>query len=230
MKRYKLLLLTVVLIIGSNAFLQPTYAKETTLSTRSETLQFLKDAFQAQLKLNHGYRNYEEVVNVLDPYFSYDFIKLFSEENLYKEEQGYITYGTDFARYYIPFYSYSGKTHVVFEEDKIHVYEFFEANKEGPVTYQDHYEIVSLAKGGNGWRIYQIEYHDVLPTFSSNETKPLPKTVVKDHPPVKRKQTVAIQGWNSFIIPKYFPPQLFTKTMIIHSLLQMEYKNQSIRM
>lgn len=129
------------------------------LESRIEVLSFLKEAFHAQVSLSEKGRSEEEVVNILKPYFSDSYIQLFKKENIVEEDGKFLTYGSDFAPYYIPYFQFSNQTEIVIKDKYIYVYELFEEEEEGPVTYKDHYEAIILSKNkSNIWRVSDYSY------------------------------------------------------------------------
>lgn len=125
------------------------------LTTRSEVFAFLKDAYKAQFSLSEKGRTTSEVDAVLQPYFTERYKKLFLKANLAKENGKYLTYGSDFAPYYIPYYAFSEKTKVVILPARIYVFEYFPEKSEGPVGYKSHYEGLLLIKEGKQWKVDQ---------------------------------------------------------------------------
>jgi hypothetical protein len=155
--------------------------------TDQEIFSFIQEAFQAQLSLGEKHRSLPEIEEKLNPYFSKDYQENFLSEHLFQEEQGYITYGTDFPAYYIPFFSYDDETKIARDEltRKVTVYEFFKSEEDMPSLYDDHYEFIQLEETEEGWRVveYGIEYseHDFLQenvnaevsnVINSSNTKP----------------------------------------------------------
>lgn len=155
MKKTLLLLLVVLLLIP----LSPT-AKEN-LSTKKEIFSMLQEAFQVQVSLSEQVRTKEEINDLLHPYFSEGYQKLFWKENVFEEEGKFVTYGSDFALFYIPFFHYSDKTKVIFSPDSIYVFEFFPASTDGPVGYEDHFEGVLLRKVDGGWKVDEFLYNNI---------------------------------------------------------------------
>jgi hypothetical protein len=137
-----------------------TYA-ESSLDGREDVFEFLEKAFNSQVALSEKGRTMEEIEGVLDPYFTEDYKSRFIDENVVGQENDYQTYGTDFAPYFIPFYAFSEKTKVVEMENEIYVVEFFQGNKEGPVSYEDHYEGLKLVKDAGNWKVAQYLYDEV---------------------------------------------------------------------
>ena len=127
-----------------------------------EVFEMLKSSFLAQVSLSEKGRSTAEVEAVLAPFFSKEYKKMFIDENIVEEEGQYLTYGSDMAQFYIPFYSYSDRTKVVHINDSIYVVEYFPASTEGPVGYESHYEGIELAKVEGGWKVV-AKYFDDLP-------------------------------------------------------------------
>jgi hypothetical protein len=138
------------------------------LKDRGEVFGFLKEAFQAQAALSEKERTKEEIDGILSPYFSKDYQKEFLKENLKETNGKYLTYASDFAKYYIPFYRYSNNTRVVIKPDKIYVFEYFPESNEGPVGYKSHYEGILLENLSGVWKISKYLYDEV------------PKEVIKE--------------------------------------------------
>ncbi|WP_226644193.1 DUF3993 domain-containing protein [Mesobacillus subterraneus] len=155
-KRLKLLfLLSFLLILPANAY------ANSDLDGRKDVFAFLEKAFDSQVSLSEKARTMEEIEAVLDPYFTEDYKSRFIDENVVGQENEYLTYGTDFAPYYIPFYAFSEKTKVVEMENEIYVVEFFPGNAEGPVSYDDHYEGLKLVISDGSWKVADYLYDEV---------------------------------------------------------------------
>ncbi|GLB60393.1 DUF3993 domain-containing protein [Cytobacillus sp. NCCP-133] len=129
---------------------------ESGFSGNEEVYKFLQEAFQAQVSLSEKERSLEEVMGVLDPYFSETAKETFLNANLISENEKHIIYGSDAASFYIPFFSYSNDTKVVEDKDKIYVYEYFPGTQEGPVGYESHYEGILLEKEKGKMKIVQF--------------------------------------------------------------------------
>ncbi|MBT2756195.1 DUF3993 domain-containing protein [Mesobacillus foraminis] len=138
-------------------------AEEDQLKTREDVLQFLESAFNAQLSLSEQARSMTEVEAVLQPFFTESFKSDFIKENVVEENGKYLTYGSDFAPYYIPFFEFSDATKVVFLQEKIYIVEKFPASDDGPVSYETHYEGLVLIKEAGVWKVNEM-LHDNLPT------------------------------------------------------------------
>lgn len=155
-KRLKLLfLLSFLLILPANAY------ANSDLEGREDVFAFLGKAFDSQVSLSEKARPMEEIEMILDPYFTGEYKSRFIDENVVGQENEYLTYGTDFAPYYIPFYAFSEKTKVVEMGNEIYVVEFFPGNAEGPVSYDDHYEGLKLVKTEGSWKVADYLYDEV---------------------------------------------------------------------
>ncbi|MFS1518182.1 DUF3993 domain-containing protein [Bacillus sp. SCS-151] len=136
-----------------------------TLPSKENIINHLQDAFNTQVSLSEDYRTHEEITELLSPYFNDEFMNKFISEKVVQEEDGYITLGTDIARYYIPFFSYTDQTVVIYDIQlqQIYIYEYFLEENNILFTSPDHYEIVTLSKVEGEWKIAEIE---------SSESKP----------------------------------------------------------
>jgi len=149
-----------------------------------EAFRFLQNAFETQVALSEKPRSMEEVKESLGRYFTKeytdDFIDMNVQENM--EGEGYLAYGTDFALYYIPFFTYDENTKVGYDSDhdRWYVYEWFEESSEGPVSYNGHYEAVGLTFEDGRWAVddYQIQFNpDELSTGADLENAQNNKSV-----------------------------------------------------
>jgi hypothetical protein len=156
-------------------------APVSTIETREDVLGFLHEAFQAQVSLSEEGRTEDEVNSILKPYFTDSYNQLFKKENMVEENGLQFTYGTDFAPYYIPFFQFSDQTEIVINKNSIYVYEFFEGQNEGPVTYKDHFEAIILKKEHTGdWKVSDYLYDfnpstDIVPEKEEEKTSSLEK-------------------------------------------------------
>ena len=149
-----------------------------------EAFRLLQNAFKTQVALSEKPRSMEEVKESLKRYFTpeytNDFIEMNVQENM--DGEGYLAYGTDFALYYIPFFTYDENTKVGYDSDlnQWYVYEWFEESSDGPVTYNGHYEAVGLTFEDGRWAVddYQIQFNpDELSTSADLEDEPNNKSV-----------------------------------------------------
>jgi len=159
MKKFLLCSLPFILLIS---FINPakTTAQES-LSNNEEVFQYLQEAFQAQVQLSEKPRTMEEIYEILSPYFSKEAMKVFTSENLFMEDGKYITYGTDFPIYYIPFFTYTDETKIVRKKGYIYVFEYFKDSGEGPVSFDDHYEGVIMKDIDGIYKVDEYLYDNI---------------------------------------------------------------------
>ncbi|WP_053366029.1 DUF3993 domain-containing protein [Bacillus sp. FJAT-27245] len=139
---------------------------------RDEAFSLLRNAFEAQLSLGEELRSKEEVDAILAPYFTDSYKGLFLEANLVEENGKYVTYGTDFGQYYIPYYGFSDSTQVVVGKNEAYVFEFFPESTDGPVGYDSHYEGLLLVKTPEGWKVSKYLYDDIPDSVISQSELP----------------------------------------------------------
>ncbi|PMC35114.1 hypothetical protein CJ195_20185 [Bacillus sp. UMB0899] len=166
------LIMTIILV-----FSQTVFASELDHKNRENILSHVQSAFQAQQLLSEKPREKEELVHILSDYFDNDVINQYLNENMFEENGKYIVYGTDFPIYVIPFFSYDENTKIIEQKDQIIVYEFFPANSDGPVSYDEHYEWVKLTKTQKGLIITEIKnYAKDLEEIDNDKQQPKTKT------------------------------------------------------
>lgn len=158
MKRY------IAAMLGTLSLLIFSYGSQADAQDlhRGQIYGLLEDAFQTQVSLSEEYRSLEQISAVLDAHFTDSFKDKFIDENVVKTDEGYATEGTDVAFYYIPFFSYSENTEVIYDSDKdtLFVQEYFQGSVEGPVNSEGHYETVVLVKEDGLWKIADVLYDD----------------------------------------------------------------------
>ncbi|WP_299086729.1 DUF3993 domain-containing protein [uncultured Metabacillus sp.] len=148
---------SLLLLIAIFSFSHEATAKELEGNSKAEILNHIQDAFQAQTSLTEKPRSLYEMRLILTPYFENELIKKYMDANVQPIEDQFIVYGTDFPVYTIPFFSYDEHTKVVEEGNQRIIYEFFQATSDGPVEYEDHYELVKMRKTNGSWKIYSID-------------------------------------------------------------------------
>lgn len=160
MRINKIRVITIIILL---IFLIPISPKadEAKFNNREEVFALLHSAFLAQLSLNEKERTMEEIKFILEPYFTEDFQQLYLEANLYEENGKYVTYGTDFGEYFIPFFKYSESTKVVVGDNKTYVFEYFPKNTLGPVGYDSHYEGLLLTNSNGKWKISKYLFNEI---------------------------------------------------------------------
>lgn len=131
----------------------------------------MEDSLQVQISLSEEPRSKEEIRKEMSPFFTEDFIDRFMKENVEKVPEGYVTFGTDHAALYIPFFSYGDDTKVTHdkEENVLYVQENFAGDEEGPLIYDDLYETVRLVKQEGHWKIDDITSEEELAAVTDEE-------------------------------------------------------------
>ncbi|WP_082883763.1 DUF3993 domain-containing protein [Bacillus sp. SJS] len=127
---------------------------QTTVKQRS--FNMLQAAYQTQISLSSKERTKSEMKRILAPYFTDDMADIYLKHNAVKGQKQFIVYGTDFPILSIPFFSYGPETKLKDKGDKRIIYQFFEKTDEGPVSYDNHYEAVTLTKTGGKWKVSSI--------------------------------------------------------------------------
>lgn len=127
---------------------------------REKVLSLVQEALNDQSSLSQEVRTKKDIKEKLNNHFTEEFADKFMEANITKVEGGYMAFGSDFAPYYIPFFSYDDNTEVIYGEDSKYIYvqEAFEATEGGPVSSGKHVEVVTLKKENNVWKIADISY------------------------------------------------------------------------
>ncbi|RHW31142.1 DUF3993 domain-containing protein [Neobacillus notoginsengisoli] len=167
----------------------PVYSKaETGRTDRDEILTSLKKGYEAQMSLSEQLRTKKEIDEVLSPYFTDDYKALFWDANVIEENGKYVTYGSDFAQFYIPYYEFSNSTEVVIDQDKAYVFEFFPANTEGPVGYEDHYEGLLLEKEKGTWKVSEYLYNQIPESILHKSAKMKSETISVNIPPAAKTE------------------------------------------
>lgn len=133
----------------------------------------LEDSLQVQISLSEEPRTKEEIRNEMSPFFTKDFIERFMNENVEKVPEGYMTFGTDHAALYIPFFTYGDDTKVTHDKEKdlLYVQENFAGEEEGPLTYDDFYETVRFVKQDGLWKIDGITSEEELAAVAEKEAE-----------------------------------------------------------
>ena len=127
---------------------------------REKVLSLVQEALNDQSSLSQEVRTKKDIKEKLNNHFTEEFADKFIDANVTKVEGGYMAFGTDFAPYYIPFFSYDDNTEVIYGEDAKYIYvqEAFEATEGGPVSSGKHVEVVTLKKENNVWKIADVSY------------------------------------------------------------------------
>lgn len=148
-----------MLLLSAFFMMMPLSPKaQSDFSNREEVFTFLKEASRAQVSLSEKTRSMVDINDILSPYFSKEYQSLFVKENVVEEDGQYITYGSDFALYFIPFFQFSNDTKVVIEAKEIYIFEYIPESTDGPVGYKSHYEGLLMKKVSGKWKV--AEYLD----------------------------------------------------------------------
>lgn len=149
---------------GHAGFAQSSFDQE-------EAADLTKEAAQTQLTLTENERSLEEIEKALEPYFTDKFIDGYMKENVHKGEKKYIVYGSDFTPYGIPFFNYEDNMQFGRENKKLKLYQFFPAEEEGPVSYDDHFETVEFIEEDGSYKISSIQFSEEEPKAEAIEEK-----------------------------------------------------------
>ncbi|MBS4177302.1 DUF3993 domain-containing protein [Lederbergia citrea] len=132
-----------------------TYVPVQATENEEEYFRFVEDAFHAQVSLSEKERDLAEIKKILQPYLTGQLSNKFIKENVIKTDKGYQAFGSDFAPHYVPFFSYNEKTKVVKYGEDVYVFEYF-GDKDGPVSYGDHYMGVKISEVNGSWKISEV--------------------------------------------------------------------------
>ncbi|MDQ0879773.1 DUF3993 domain-containing protein [Peribacillus sp. V2I11] len=127
---------------------------------REEVLSLVQDAMKNQASISEEVSTKEAIEAKLDKHFTGDFIEKFVQENVVKVDGGYTAFGSDFAPYYIPFFSYDKNTEIAYGKngDFIYVQEEFQYTGDGPASMEKHVESVTLKKENDVWKVMDVKY------------------------------------------------------------------------
>ncbi|MFE4703979.1 DUF3993 domain-containing protein [Peribacillus simplex] len=155
MRKYLVACLASVLLFLSGGFTASAEGLH-----REEVLSLVQDAMENQGSISEEVRTKEAIEGKLDKHFTADFIKKFVQANVVKVDGGYTAFGSDFAPYYIPFFSYDKNTEIVYGKngDVIYVQEEFQDTGDGPVSMEKHVESVTLKKENDVWKVMDVKY------------------------------------------------------------------------
>ncbi len=179
--------LVFLLIMITSAFV-PVLEGSARELEREEIFKTLQEGAKAQMPLSWQQRPLAEVEQILKPYFTEEAMSVFLGENVYEKDGKYFAAETTFALYYIPLFTYTGETKIIFSGDRLIVYEFFPAKRQGPVTYESHYQGVSMIQEAGQWKVsdfyYSLdgkEFSQVQMSVDSGGTESVIWTGIKEH-------------------------------------------------
>ncbi|AZB42626.1 DUF3993 domain-containing protein [Bacillus sp. FJAT-42376] len=123
---------------------------------KETVFKYLQDASYAQVSLSEKERTKAQMKEVLAPYFTDEIADAYLKYNAVKGETQYIVYGTDFPILSLPFFSYDESTKIKQQKNKTIVYQYFKKTDTGPVTFEGHYEAVTMIRTDGAWKISSI--------------------------------------------------------------------------
>ncbi|MEM5017722.1 DUF3993 domain-containing protein [Metabacillus indicus] len=171
----KLLLSTLVALILFLGYGHAGSAEE--LLTEEQSVQAVKEASELQAALTEKERPLNEIKAMMEPYFTHAFIEKYVKENVKETENGYIVYGSDFTPYSMPYFNYEEDLSFGAENNTHKLFQFFPAEEEGPVSYDDHYEAVLFVKENGEYKIDDVIFSETEPKTESPEVKQSPFNV-----------------------------------------------------
>lgn len=154
-------LFTVILVLAASPLAK---VDANSKLDKQDAFNILNEAFKLQVSLSEEPRTMDEIRDLLKESFSEEYTEDFINMNVQesRDGNGYQTYGTDIALYYIPFFTYSDDTKFGYSSTNDHwyVYEWFPENTDGPLSSEGHYEAIGLIYDHNKWVIndYQIAF------------------------------------------------------------------------
>ncbi|MEG9296469.1 DUF3993 domain-containing protein [Mangrovibacillus sp. Mu-81] len=155
MAKRRLLLLFMMIGLVTAACGQVTQTQASTFNGK-QALTLVKEAFQTQVSISEQPQSLEAIEKQLERSFTSELSDAFIEENVVKVEEGYQTFGSDFAQYYIPFFKYDESTKVEYADGKWYIWEERSGDEEGPVSTVPGVEVVVLTKDKGDWKVSSI--------------------------------------------------------------------------
>jgi hypothetical protein len=126
--------------------------------TKENALSLVEEAFHSQVSLSEKPQSKKQIEDQLSKYFSQSLTTNFMSENVYEVDGGYITFGSDFASHYVPFFHYDESTRVRYKDGNWYVWEERTGEEEGPVSSLNGVEAVVLSEEEGTWKISSITY------------------------------------------------------------------------
>lgn len=156
MEKKKLWLLFIILGLVTTACGQVSQTQASEF-TRGNVLSLVEDAFRTQVSLSEKPQSKKQIEEKLSKYLTESLTTNFMSENVYEVDGGYITFGSDFASHYVPFFHYDDSTKVKYIDGKWYVWEE-RKSEEGPVSSMGSIEAVVLSEEEGTWKISSITY------------------------------------------------------------------------
>ncbi|MCA1059360.1 DUF3993 domain-containing protein [Rossellomorea aquimaris] len=154
-KKFWLLLFIIGIISAASGQAGQTQASE---FTKENALTVVENAFRTQVSLSEKPQSQEKIEGKLSKYLTADMTESFMSENVYKIDGGFITFGSDFASYYIPFFSYDESTNVKYINGHWYIWEERTNEEEGPIESVEGIEAVVLSEEEGTWKVSAITY------------------------------------------------------------------------
>ncbi|MFD2679849.1 DUF3993 domain-containing protein [Bacillus seohaeanensis] len=131
---------------------------QTSIFNKEQAITIVEKAFKTQVSLSEKPRSMQQIEKLLDGYFTEEFKKSFMKENVVGMDDGYVTLGSDFAPYYIPFFHYNETTNASYANGKWYVWEKRLGSESGPYSTPTGVEAVILVKQNGTWKVSDITY------------------------------------------------------------------------
>jgi hypothetical protein len=163
MNRLKKLTAVLIAAVFCITFIEPATALD-----KESLIERVQTAFDKQVSLSEKPRSMEEINAILETHFTDGFKDKFTLENVIETDEGFQTFGSDFASYYIPNFSYSDKTRAVKKGKTVYLVEYI-TYEEGPVYFEDGFQGVRLEEINGVLKINDIFYR--LPEELEGEVK-----------------------------------------------------------
>ncbi|MCA1056614.1 DUF3993 domain-containing protein [Rossellomorea aquimaris] len=155
MERRRMLLLFIIIGMVSAACAQVNRTQASTFND-DQALNLVKQAFHAQVSLSERPQAMEGIKKQLQAYFTDELASSFIKENVVEVEGGYQSFGSDFAPYYIPFFTFDSVTEVEYLNGKWYIWEVRSGEVEGPVSTERGVDAVVLSKVKGEWKVSSI--------------------------------------------------------------------------
>jgi Protein of unknown function (DUF3993) len=155
MAKGKLFILVLIIGLVSAACGQVKQTQASTF-TDKQAMALVKEAFQTQVSLSEKPQPMENIEKQLHDSFTEELTNSFIEENVVAAEGGYLTFGSDFAPHYVPFFSYDKSTNVQYTDGKWYIWEERSGEEVGPVSTASGVEAVVLTKEKGDWKVSSI--------------------------------------------------------------------------
>lgn len=157
MEKKKLSLLFFILVLVTAACGQASQTQASTF-TKENALAFVKEAFQTQVSLSEKPQSKNQIEEKLSKYLTQSLTSSFMSENVYEVDGGYITFGSDFASHYVPYFHYDDTTRAQYIDGKWYVWEERTEEEEGSVSSTNGIEAVVLSEEEGTWKVSSITY------------------------------------------------------------------------